>query len=158
MADKKISALDAVTTTVAADLAHVITNVAVTPVNKKITVGNLFSLANVETLVAADYAAVTVSTSTQALDGKRLFLCTGTGSAACVATMTAGDYIGQMITIVLVATAPTSFKVTPANFLDHTGGSNTKILIPAVGSNATLFWTGSNWIVTSLVGNAVTGT
>ena len=91
MADKKISALDAVTTTIAADLAHVITAVATTPVNKKITIGNLFSLANVDTLVAADYAAVTVSTSTQALDGKRLFLCTGTASQACVATMTAGD-------------------------------------------------------------------
>ena len=158
MADKKISALTAATTAVAADYAHIIQDTGTTPVNKRITVGNLFSLANVETLVAADFAAVTVSTSTQALDGKRLFLCTGTAGQACVATMTAGDYIGQIITIVLVATAPTSFKVTPANFLDHTGGSNTKISIPAVGSNATLFWTGSNWIVTSLVGNAVTGT
>ena len=155
MADKKISALDAVTTTIAADLAHVITAVATTPVNKKITIGNLFSLANVDTLVAADYAAVTVSTSTQALDGKRLFLCTGTGSAACVATMTAGDYIGQIITIVLVATPPTSFKVTPATMLDHTGGSNTAINLPTVGDCATLFYTGSNWIITSLVGGAV---
>ena len=158
MADKKISALTAATVSVAADYAHIIQDTGTTPVNKRITVGNLFSLANVETLVAADFAAVTVSTSTQALDGKRLFLCTGTASQACVATMTAGDYIGQTITIILVATVPTTFKVTPANFLDHTGGSNTKILIPAVGSNATLFWTGSNWIVTSLVGNAVTGT
>ena len=158
MADKKISALTATATSVAADYAHIIQDTGTTPVNKRITIENLFSLANVETLVAADFAAVTVSTSTQALDGKRLFLCTGTGSAACVATMTAGDYIGQIITIVLVATPPTSFKVTPASFLDHTGGSNTKISIPAVGSNATLFWTGSNWIVTSLVGNAVTST
>ena len=109
-------------------------------------------------MVAADYAAVTVSTSTQALDGKRLFLCTGTGSAACVATMTAGDYVGQQITIVLVATAPTSFKVTPANMLDHSGGSNTKVNIPTVGSNASFLWSGSNWIITSLVGGAVTST
>ena len=158
MADKKISALDAVTTTIAADLAHVITSVATTPVNKKITVGNLFSLANVDTLVAADYAAVTVSTSTQAFDGKRLFLCTGTASQACVATMTAGDYIGQIITIVLVATPPTSFKVTPATMLDHTGGSNTAINLPTVGDCATLLYTGSNWIITSLVGGAVTTT
>jgi len=158
MADKKISALDAVTTTIAADIAHVVTAVATTPVNKKITVGNLFSLANVETLVAADYGAVTVSTSTQALDGKRLFLCTGTASQACVATMTAGDYIGQIITIVLVATAPTSFKVTPATMLDHTGGSNTAINLPTVGDCATLLYTGSNWIITSLVGGAVTST
>ena len=61
MADKKISALTATTTAVAADLAHIITDVGTTPVNKKITVGNLFSLANVETLVAADYAAITVT-------------------------------------------------------------------------------------------------
>ena len=158
MADKKISALTAASSAVAADLAHIITDVGTTPVNKKITVENLFSLANVETLVAADYAAVTVSTSTQALDGKRLFLCTGTGSALCVATMTAGDYIGQQITIVLVATAPTSFKVTPASMLDHSGGSNTKVNIPTVGSNASFLWSGSNWIITSLVGGAVTST
>ena len=158
MADKKISALTAASSAVAADLAHIITDVGTTPVNKKITVENLFSLANVETLVAADYAAVTVSTSTQALDGKRLFLCTGTGSALCVATMTAGDYVGQQITIVLVATAPTSFKVTPASMLDHSGGSNTKVNIPTVGSNASFLWSGSNWIITSLVGGAVTST
>ena len=158
MADKKFSALTAASSAVAADLAHIITDVGTTPVNKKITVENLFSLANVETLVAADYAAVTVSTSTQALDGKRLFLCTGTGSALCVATMTAGDYIGQQITIVLVATAPTSFKVTPASMLDHSGGSNTKVNIPTVGSNASFLWSGSNWIITSLVGGAVTST
>ena len=72
MADKKISALTAASSAVAADLAHIITDVGTTPVNKKFTVGNLFSLANVETLVAADYAAVTVSTSTQALDGLSL--------------------------------------------------------------------------------------
>ena len=158
MADKKISALTAASSAVAADFAHIITDTGTTPVNKKITIENLFSLANVETLVAADYAAVTVSTSTQALDGKRLFLCTGTGSAACVATMTAGDYVGQQITIVLVATAPTSFKVTPANMLDHSGGSNTKVNIPTVGSNASFLWSGSNWIITSLVGGAVTST
>ena len=86
------------------------------------------------------------------------FLCTGTAGAACVATMTAGDHVGQTITIALIATAPTSFKVTPANFLDHSGGSNTKVSIPGIGSSATLLWTGAKWIVTSLVGNAVTST
>ncbi len=158
MADKKISALTAATSAVAADLAHIITDVATTPVNKKITIANLFTPTNVETLVAADYAAITVTATTQAIEGKRLFLATGTGGANCIATLTTGDYIGQIITVVLVATAPTSFKITPASFLDHSGGSNTKVNIPAVGSNATFFWTGSNWIVTSLVGNAATST
>ena len=153
MADKRISDLNALTTT-ATDDAILVSDTSASE-TKKITIENFF---NTIPMSSTAVGSVTVSTSTQALDGKRLFLCTGTGSAACVATMTAGDFTGQTITIALIATVPTSFKVTPANFLDHTGGSNTKILIPAVGSNATLFWTGSNWIVTSLVGNAVTGT
>jgi hypothetical protein len=159
MADKKISALTATVTTAASDIAHVVTGMGGTPINKKITVANLFN--TIPTTIGygtESVGSVTVSTSTQALDGKSLFLCTGTASAACVATMTAGDHVGQTITIALIATAPTSFKVTPANFLDHTGGSNTKISIPTVGSNATLLWTGAKWIVTSLIGNAVTST
>jgi len=159
MADKKISALTAATTTAATDIAHVVTDMGSTPTNKKITVANLFN--TIPTTIGYGTPAVgtvTVSATTQALDGKALFLCTGTAGAACVATMTAGDHVGQTITIALVATAPTSFKVTPANFLDHSGGSNTKVSIPGIGSSATLLWTGSKWIVTSLVGNAVTST
>ena len=159
MADKKISALTAETNPEAADLAHIVTDLSTSATNKKITLTNLFN--KIPTTIGYNTEAVssvTVSTSTQALDGKALFLCTGTGSAACVATMSAGDHVGQTITIALVATAPSSFKVTPSNFLDHTGGSNTAVSIPAVGDNATLVWTGSNWIVTSLVGSAATST
>ena len=159
MADKKISALTAATTTAATDIAHVVTDMGSTPTNKKITVANLFN--TIPTTIGYGTPAVgtvTVSATTQALDGKALLLCTGTAGAACVASMTAGDHVGQTITIALVATAPTSFKVTPANFLDHSGGSNTKVSIPGSGSSATLLWTGSKWIVTSLVGNAVTST
>ncbi len=159
MADKKISALTATTTTAASDIAHVVTDMGSTPTNKKITVANLFNtIPSTIGYGTAAVSSVTVSTTTQALDGKALFLCTGTGSAACVATMSAGDHVGQTITIALIATAPTSFKVTPSAMLDHSGGSNTKVSIPGVGSSATLMWTGAAWLVTSLVGNAVTST
>ena len=151
MADKRISDLNALTTT-ATDDAVLVSDTSASE-TKKITIENFF---NTIPMSSTAVGSVTVSTSTQALDGKRLFLCTGTGSAACVATMTAGDFTGQTITIVLIATVPSSFVVTPANFLDHTGGSNTTISIPTVGSNATLMWTGAKWIVTSLIGNAVT--
>ena len=147
------------TTRAAADSAQVVTDMGSTPTNKKITVANLFN--TIPTTIGYGTTAVssvTVSTTTQALDGKALFLCTGTGSAACVATMSAGDHVGQTITIALIATAPTSFKVTPSAMLDHSGGSNTKVSIPGVGSSATLMWTGAAWLVTSLVGNAVTST
>ena len=151
MADKRISDLNALTTT-ATDDAVLVSDTS-TSETKKITIENFF---NTIPMSSTAVGSVTVSTSTQALDGKRLFLCPGTGSAACVATMTAGDFTGQTITIALIATVPSSFVVTPANFLDHSGGSNTTISIPAVGSNVTLMWTGAKWIVTSLIGNAVT--
>jgi len=159
MADKKITALTAETDIDSDDLAHIVTDVSTSATNKKITIANVFNKIPTTIGYGTDaLSSVTVSTSTQALDGKALFLCTGTGSAACVATMSDGDHVGQTITIALVATAPSSFKVTPSNFLDHTGGSNTAVSIPAVGDNATLMWTGSNWIVTSLVGSAATST
>ena len=151
MADKRISDLNVLTTT-ATDDAVLVSDTSASE-TKKITIENFFNTIPISSTATG---SVTVSTSTQALDGKRLFLCTGTGSAACVATMTAGDFTGQTITIALTATVPTSFVVTPANFLDHTGGSNTTISIPTVGSNATLMWTGAKSIVTSLIGNAVT--
>ena len=159
MADKKITALTAETDIDSDDLAHIVTDVSTSATNKKITIANVFNKIPTTIGYGTDaVSSVTVSTSTQALDGKALFLCTGTGSAACVATMSDGDHVGQTITIALVATTPSSFKVTPSNFLDHTGGSNTAVSIPAVGDNATLMWTGSNWIVTSLVGSAATST
>ena len=117
MADKKISALTATTTTATTDIAHVVTDMGSTPTNKKITVANLFN--TIPTTIGYGTSAVssvTVSATTQALDGKALFLCTGTAGAACVATMSDGDHVGQTITIALIATAPTSFKVTPSNF------------------------------------------
>jgi len=144
MADKKITALTAETDIDSDDLAHIVTDVSTSATNKKITIANVFNKIPTTIGYGTDaVSSVTVSTSTQALDGKALFLCTGTGSAACVATMSDGDHVGQTITIALVATAPSSFKVTPSNFLDHTGGSNTAVSIPAVGDNATLMWTGS---------------
>ena len=159
MADKKISALTSVATTATTDIAHIVTDMGSTPTNKRITVANLFN--TIPTTIGygtTAVGAVTVSTGTQVLAAKAIFLCTGTAGAPCVATMTAGGHVGQTITIALIATAPTSFKVTPVNFLDHTGGSNTKVSIPAVGDSATFMWTGAAWLVTSLVGTAATST
>jgi hypothetical protein len=159
MADKKISALTNATTTTITDVAHVVTGMGGTPVNKKITIANLFN--TIPTTIGygtTAVGAVTVSATTQVLAAKAIFLCTGTAGAPCVATMTAGGHVGQTITIALIATAPTSFKVSPVNFLDHTGGSNTAVNFPAVGDSATLMWTGTKWLVTSLVGTAATTT
>ena len=92
-------------------------------------------------------------------DGDFIFL-----EGDCIATMSDGSHVGQTTTIILVAGRATDtyssirFKVTPSNFLDHSAGSNTKISLPKVGDSATLVWTGSNWITTSLIGTAITTT
>ena len=203
MADKKISALTATTTTATTDIAHVVTDMGSSPTNKKITVANLFN--TIPTTIGYGTTAVgsvTVSTTTQALDGKALFLCTGTGSATRVATMSDGDHVGQTITVILVGTAaayvtyiqfegegtgnnilleqqieeagadiegdylvldtegttPADFKITVSNLLAPSGSGDSVISIPSVGSSATLIWSGSNWIITSLIGDATTTT
>ena len=68
MADKKISALTATTTTAASDIAHVVTGMGGTPTNKKITVANLFNtiptwigFADTVPTMAADALAVPVT-------------------------------------------------------------------------------------------------
>ena len=158
MADKKISALTATTTTATTDIAHVVTGMGGTPTNKKITVANLFnSIPATIGYGTTAVSSVTVSTTTQALDGKAMFLCTGTGSAACVATMSNGDHVGQTITIVLVGTAPTSFKInldTNSTFINK--DSHPIISIPAVGDSATVMWSGTAWFGVSYVGTAAT--
>jgi hypothetical protein len=86
-----------------------------------------------------------------------MFLCTGTGSAACIATMNNGDHVGQTITIVLVGTAPTSFKInldTNSTFINK--DSHPIISIPAIGDSATVMWSGTAWFGVSYVGTAAT--
>ena len=70
MADKKISALTATTTTATTDIAHVVTDMGSTPTNKKITVANLFNkiptwigFADTVTTVAADVLPIPVTAS-----------------------------------------------------------------------------------------------
>ena len=200
MADKIISNLPKTEATTFDDLLLVVDTPASAPTNKKITIENLFN--KIPTTIGYGTEAVSsvnVSDTTQALDGKAVFFCTGTGNATRIATMSDGTHIGQTTTIALIASTgdnvstyiqledgtgddyilledsdivsdggiilePTAsvgfydFKVTPSNFLDHTGGSNTKVNISTIGDSATLMWTGSNWIVTSLIGGAVTTT
>ena len=200
MADKIIPNLTSSSEATFDDLLLVVDTPASAPTNKKITLANLFNKIPTTIGYGSDaVGTVNVSDTTQALDGKAVFLCTGTGNATRVATISDGTHVGQTTTIALIASTgdnvityiqledgtgdyyilledsdvisdggiilePTAaagfydFKVTPSNFLDHTGGSNTKINIPTIGDSATLMWTGAKWIVTSLIGNAVTST
>ena len=162
MADKKITALTAATSLSQDDLFHVVDSPPSSPSNKKITANNVFNLIPTTIGYGTDaVSSVTVSTSTQALDGKALFLCTLTSSAACVATMSDGDHVGQTITIVAAAKtggpAATSFKINIDTSSTFTNKDSHPILsIPAVGDSATVIWSGTSWFLQSLQGTAAT--
>ena len=55
-------------------------------------------------------------------------------------------------------TTPADFKITVSNLLAPSESGDSVISIPTVGSSATLMWTGSNWVITSLIGDATTTT
>ena len=135
MADKKISALTATTTTAASDIAHVVTGMGGTPINKKITVANLFNtiptwigFADTVTTVAADVLPIPVTAS----------VCHKTsGSDAEALTIVAGTS-GQVLIIVMIVDGGGTATLSGAQI-------NGSVAFSEVGHAATLLYTNSKW-------------
>ena len=135
MADKKISALTATTTTAATDLAHVVTNMGVTPTNKRITVANLFKtiptfigFGDTVTTAAADVLPIPVTAS----------ICHKTsGSDAEALTIVAGA-TGQVLIIVMIVDGGGTATLSGAQI-------NGSVAFSEVGHSATLLYTNSKW-------------
>ena len=135
MADKKISALTATTTTAASDIAHVVTGMGGTPINKKITVANLFNtiptwigFADTVTTMAADALAVPVTAS----------VChTTSGSDAEALTIVAGTS-GQVLIVVMIVDGGGTATLSGAQI-------NGAVAFSEVGHAATLLYTNSKW-------------
>jgi len=135
MADKKISALTATTTTAASDIAHVVTGMGGTPINKKITVANLFNtiptwigFADTVTTVAADVLPIPVTAS----------VCHKTsGSDAEALTIVAGTS-GQVLIIVMIVDGGGTATLSGAQI-------NGSVAFSEVGHTATLLYTNSKW-------------
>ena len=135
MADKKISALTATTTTAASDIAHVVTGMGGTPINKKITVANLFNtiptwigFADTVTTMAADALAVPVTAS----------VCHKTsGSDAEALTIVAGTS-GQVLIVVMIVDGGGTATLSGAQI-------NGSVAFSEVGHAATLLYTNSKW-------------
>ena len=135
MADKKISALTATTTTAATDIAHVVTGMGGTPTNKKITVANLFNtiptwigFADTVTTVAADVLPIPVTAS----------VCHKTsGSDAESLTIAAGTS-GQVLIIVMIVDGGGTATLSGAQI-------NGSVAFSEVGHTATLLYTNSKW-------------
>ena len=141
MANKKITQLTDLGSSVATeDILHIIDNPSVSPINKKISVGNLFE--NVPGLFNLSQTPETIISST-VIDISKVITLISTGSAAIALTLGDGSN-GQLKFLTMTVAGGGNGIVTPVNLL---GGS--VLTFNGVGDSVILFFTGSTWAVVS---------
>ena len=137
MAVKKITALTDLSTGIASvDLFHVVDDPTGTPINKKVSVANVFN--RIPTFIATNSTEALTNTAT-ALSVSTAFSTVDSSSGATGVSLAAG--VAGQIKTVICTTAGNNITITPA----ATVGSGTTIVLDAAGETVTLMYTGTAW-------------
>jgi hypothetical protein len=141
MADKKITALTDLGNGIASeDLLHVIDDPSGNPVNKKISVANVFN--NIPTYIALDDTVQVVDTTTEAVNVTSSISHLNTTAGAHAGAL--ADGTNGQIKIITMITDGGDSVVTPTN----ANGFST-VTFADVGDTATLIFTGNKWNIIS---------